>query len=342
MTPREPSFRPTTPSIGTGFYVWEPEGAGCSVHLHLAVVDRLSAQVLDAVRGRRGAVCGLLLGRTISESQVILVEDSLALPSDDSAALREKLAQWAPGEDKRLWAVGYYRHRSDGELVLDDGDAALYAREFPSPGSVMLISAVVNGQPVAGFFVRRGAEVPRRTPQEFPLSRLALRQRVNAAPQEAPPVPIEEPGKRRYTQIDAIRWATLTIILLAMAAIGIQQYVGQRSRAGPPGPRRSAVLTGPELGLSVNGTPERVVLKWNRNARAIADGVEGTLSITEGDSTKILMLKPADLASGSLVYFPTASHVVFQLEVTTADRRKVTERVRFLAGDGNAPGRPPQ
>jgi hypothetical protein len=339
MSPLESSFRPTTPAIGTGFYVWEPEGAGCSVHLHLAVVDRLSAQVRDAVRGRRGAVCGLLLGRTIPESQVIIVEDSLALPSDDSVVLSEKLAQWAPGEEKRLWAVGYYRHRSDGELVLDDGDAALYAREFPASGGVMLVSAIVNGQAVAGFFVRQGAEVPRKTPQEFPLSRLALRQRVAAAPREAPPVRVEEPGKRRYTQTDAIRWATLTIVLLAMAAIGIQQYVGQRSRAGPPRPRRSEVLSGPQLNLSVNGTPERVLLKWDRNAPAITDSVEGTLSVTEGGSTKILMLKPADLASGSLVYFPTGAHVVFQLEVTTADRKKVTERVRFLAGDGKAPGR---
>jgi hypothetical protein len=313
------------------------------VHLHLAVVDRLSAQGLDAARGRRGPVCGLLLGRTIPESQIVIIEDSLALPSDDSVVLAQKLSQWTPGEQKRLWAVGYYRHRSDGELVLDDGDAALFAREFPSPGSVMLISAIVNGQQVAGFFVRQGAEMPRRTPQEFPLSRLALRQRADAIPKEEPPVPADEqPHKRRYTQTDAIRWATLTIVLLAMAAIGIQQYVGQKSRAAPPRSRPSAVLAGPELNLSVNGTPDRVVLKWNRNAPAIADSVEGTLSVTEGGSTKILMLKPTDLATGSVVYFPTGTHVAFQLEVTTTDRKKVTERVRFLAGDGKSPGRPRQ
>jgi hypothetical protein len=339
MTPLESSFRPTTPPIGTGFYVWEPAGAGGSVHLHLAVVDRLSGQVLDAARGRRGAVCGLLLGRTIPESQVIVVEDSLALPNDDSVVLAQKLAQWAPGEEKRLWAVGYYRHRSDGKLVLDDGDAALFAREFPSPGSVMLMSAIEKGQPVAGFFVRQDTEAPRSTRQEFPLSRLALRQAVHPATKQAPPIPAEERPRqrRRFTQLDAIRWTTLTIVLLAMTAIGIQRYVEYKSGAGPPRPGRSVVISGSELSLSVDGTPDRVLLKWNRNAPAVADSVEGTLSVTEGGSTKILMLKPADLATGSVVYFPTGAHVAFQLEVTTADRKKVAERVQFLAGGGKTP-----
>lgn len=293
-------------------------------------------------------MCGLLLGRTLPDSRITIVEDSIALPCDDAVALAQKLAQWAPGVEKRLWAVGYYRRRNDGKLVLDDDDAARFAKELPDTGSVMLVSAIVDDQPVAGFFVRQGADLERTTRQEFPLSRLALRQSNQTVPKQAPGrehavgreqapwQPVEEPPRkqRRITQLEAIRWTTLTIVLLSMAALGIQQYVAPSPGSGPPRPIPRAKVIGPELNLSVEGTPDRVLLKWNRNASAIVNCLEGTLSVTEGGSTKILMLKPADLAIGSVAYFPSGPHVVFQLEITTTDQKKVTERVRFLAAGG--------
>ncbi len=350
MTPNPPSSGNPPHAQAIGFYIWSAPGVSVVVHLHLAVVDRLGREIREASMGALGrkAVCGLLLGRVVPDTEAIVVEDSLALPCSDllppasyflnagKAVLSEKLSQWEPGQDKRLWSVGYYQHQNDGALTLHDDEAALFAREFPPPGNVMLLTAMnAAGQPLGGFFPRmvEGTEIPRHTPLPFPLSRMELRRAAERAP--APPSPSQPAGmpplRRRFTQYDAIRWTSIGIVLVAGAIIAIGQYAG--SKATPGADRRTDVVdpSGADLGLAIDGAPDRVIVRWNRGAPSIANSVEGTLTVTDGSATQILLLKRADLAGGSLVYFPSGNHVSFQLQVTTRDGRHATARAAFLA-----------
>jgi len=329
------------------------------VHLHLAVVDRLGREIREASLGSLGgkAVCGLLLGRMIPGTDAIIVEDNLPLPCSEpgapasyflnagKAVLSEKLSQWAAGKDKRLWAVGYYEHQPDGELALRDDEAALFTREFPPPGKVMLLTALnAAGQPVGGFFPREAGEVPRKTPLPFPLSRMELHGAAERPP--APPLPppleaVETPTARRhFTQYDAIKWTSIGIVLVALAIIAIGGYPRSGPQIGGERPAENVDASAFDLGLAIDGAPERVVVRWNRNAPAIANAMAGTLSVTDGSATQILVLKRADLAAGSLLYFPRGNHVSFQLQVTTRDGRKATASAAFLSAAKPGGGKP--
>jgi len=258
--------------------------------------------------------------------------------------LSEKLSQWTAGKDKRLWAVGYYQHQTDGELTLRDDEAALFASEFPPPGKVILLTALnAAGQPVGGFFPREAGEIQRNTPLPFPLSRMELRgaaERSPAPPLPLPLEPVEPPtARRRLTQYDAIRWTSIGIVVVALAMIAIGEYRWRPQMRGER-PAEDVDPSASDLGLAIDGSPERVVVRWNRSAPAIANSVEGTLSVTDGTATQILLLKRADLAAGSLLYFPHGNHVLFQLQVTTRDGRKAIASAAFLSAPRPGGGRP--
>jgi hypothetical protein len=354
MTPN----RPNSGNQGTGFYVWSAPAGSAVVHLHLAVVDRLGREIREAAMGalRHKAVCGLLLGRVIPETDAIIVEDSLALPCSDvlspasyflntgKAVLTEKLSQWQPGPDKRLWAVGYYQHQKDGGLTVRDDEAELFEREFRPPGKVMLLTALsAGGQPIAGFFPRVAAgEIPRHPPLSFPLSRMELRGAAERAAAPPPAFQPEEPprARRRFTQYDAIRLTSVGIVLVALAMLAIGRYTG--SNPAPRGERRPELAdpSAADLGLAIEGAPDRVIVRWNSAATAVATGVEGTLTVNDGGATQILVLKRPDLTAGRLVYFPSGNHVSFELRVTTRDGRQATARAAFLAARRPHDGKP--
>jgi len=354
MSPNRPTSGNPPPAQGTGFYVWSPPGVGPAVHLHMAVVDRLGREIREAAVGALGrkAVCGLLLGRVVPGTEAIIVEDSLPLPCSDPAApasyflnagnavLAEKLSQWGPGKDKRLWAIGYYQHQTDGEPILGYDEVALFTKEFPPPGKVLLLTALdPAGQPVAGFFPRATGEIPSTTALLFPLSRMDLRRAERSPAPPLPPEPVEMRAvRRRLTQHDVIRWTSIGIVVLALAILAI----GGWRRPQVRGERAAEVMdpSASDLGFAIDGAPERVVVRWNPSAPAIANCVEGTLSVTDGSATQILVLKRADLAAGSLVYFPSGNHVSFQLEVTTKQGRKVTATAAFLSAPRPGSGKP--
>src|SRR5271163_4583659 len=114
-----------------GYYVWEPPGKSLVVHLHIDVIDRLSAEVMrgfGAVPKRGAEVGGILLG-TIEEGEqtVVRVEDfepvacdykrgpSYLFTEEDGAAFDDACARWLPDSSRPVYAVGYFRsHTRDG------------------------------------------------------------------------------------------------------------------------------------------------------------------------------------------------------------------------------------
>jgi hypothetical protein len=307
----------------------------------------LAREIREAAAGARGgrAVCGLLLGRTLPEGGSIVIEDSLPLPSTDATApathflhagntlLTDALSHWTAGDDKRLWAVGYYQHRSDRELTPREDERVVVEREMAGPDKVLLLTALSEaGQPIGALFAKAGVAIEGQTPVPFPLSRMELRRAPEPRP-VAPRLPEDSEARprvrRRFTQYDAIRWTSVGIVLFTVSVIAVSQM--PRWRAQPTGSPVEATYSGSDLGLAIEGAPDRVTVTWNRSARPVVNAAEGTLSVTDQGSTQILVLKRADLATGSLVYFPGGNDVLFRLDVTTREGRVVTARARFLA-----------
>src|ERR1700683_2663790 len=113
------------PSIqaASGYYVWELPGKPVVVHLNLAIIDRLAAEVMrgfGAVPKRGAEVGGLLLG-TIEPGapSIVRIEDFAAVEcdykrgpsylfSDEMAAFEDAREHWMPDESRPAYAVGYF------------------------------------------------------------------------------------------------------------------------------------------------------------------------------------------------------------------------------------------
>jgi proteasome lid subunit RPN8/RPN11 len=342
MTPTSPNAIPHL--HGTGFYVWQVPGIAVSVHLHLAVIDRLSEERPFTESDPPRAACGLLLGWTVSESQVVVVEDSVPLSFEGSeapstwflgpgrAVFEEKLSQWSAGEDKRLWAVGYYQRQVDGELKLSDDDHALFTKFFPPPANVMLLATGGEGAgAVGGFFVWEGADVQRTTLLPFPLSRQGVRPSMETGSSQDQVIELgrRADAGRSPDRQKVIRWTAIGIAVATLAAIGIWELPQLKTLSlSPPS---SAESPESDLQLRLDGTPRRVLLTWNRKSAVIAQSAKASITVNDGESLEVLRLERGELASGSLVYFPNAANVKFRLDVTTRDQRVVSESVRLLA-----------
>lgn len=174
-----------------GYYVWELPGKPVVVHLSLAVIDRLSAEIMRGfgLVPKRGAeVGGLLLGTIEPGPQtVVRVEDfesvaceyrrgpSYLFTADDGASFEEACT-------RATSAVGYFRSHTREGMSLGPEDIELMEQHFPSPSHVaLLVKPFATKVSIASFFFREDGLFPSAAPLEFPFRRREL------TGQEAPP-----------------------------------------------------------------------------------------------------------------------------------------------------------
>jgi len=167
-----------------GYFVWQAPGKPFAIHLSLAVVDRLNAEVMrgfGAVPKRGAEVGGVLLGTIqTGEKTVVKIDDFTLVPCEYrrgpsfylSESEQETLGAAANG-DNELPAVGYFRsHTRDGATSLGAEDLDLIARYFPDVSQVaLLVKPFSTKVSQAGFFVREDGAFPAETPLEFPFRR---------------------------------------------------------------------------------------------------------------------------------------------------------------------------
>ena len=159
------------PSIqaASGYYVWELPGKPVVVHLNLAIIDRLAAEVMRGfgLVPKRGAeVGGLLLGSFEEGAQTIVrVDDfegiacdykrgpSYLLSDGDGAAFEEACA-------RSTSAVGYFRSHTREGLSLGLEDVALMEQFFPSSSHIaLLVKPFATKVSIASFFLDRKSVV---------------------------------------------------------------------------------------------------------------------------------------------------------------------------------------
>ena len=174
------------PSIpaAPGYYVWELPEKPVVVHVNLAIIDRLSAEIMrgfGAVPKRGAEVGGLLIG-TIEEGErtIVRVEDfesiacdykrgpSYLLTADDGAAFDDACG-------RSTSAVGYFRSHTREGMSLGPEDIELMENYFPSPSHVaLLVKPFATKVSTASFFFREDGLFPSAPPLEFPLRRREL------------------------------------------------------------------------------------------------------------------------------------------------------------------------
>jgi hypothetical protein len=174
------------PSIqaASGYYVWELPGKPVVVHLNLAIIDRLAAEIMrgfGAVPKRGAEVGGLLLGTLEEGAQTIVrVEDfegiacdykrgpSYLFSADDGAAFEEACA-------RSTSAVGYFRSHTREGFSLGPEDIELMEQFFPSSSHIaLMVKPFATKVSVASFFFREDGLFQSEPPLEFPFRRREL------------------------------------------------------------------------------------------------------------------------------------------------------------------------
>jgi hypothetical protein len=337
-----------------GYYVWELPGEPVVIHLHLGVIDRLSAEVMrgfGAIPKRGAEVGGVLLG-TIEQGEqtIVRVEDfeavacdyrrgpSYLFAADDGATFDDACVRWQPDSSRPAYALGYFRSHTRDGLSLAPEDIGLMDHYFPSPSHIaLLVKPFATKVSVASFFFRENGLFPAAAPLEFPFRRRELsgeeapprrsmlervpRRRLrdgarNIVEEEIPePVPSAPETAYAYTAPSQSRARGWVWIPLSFVFLLLGVVLGFQA-ALTMGPKVAGGATiDYSLGLSVTREGANLSVKWDREASAVKAAQRGVLEIEDGGYNKPVELDPAQLRNGSILFTNSSGTVRFRLIV---------------------------
>jgi hypothetical protein len=358
----------------TGYYVWQIPGKAVSVHLHLDVIDRLSAEVMrgfGAIPKRGAEVGGVLLG-TIEPGEpcIVRVEDfepvaceykrgpSYLFTADDGEAFDETCARWRPDPSRPMCGVGYFRSQTrDGlSLVLEDID--IMEQYFPAPASVvLLVKPFATKVSIASFFFREDGLFQTAAPLEFPFRRREL------TGEEAPPrrtmlersprvrgvrgeplsskateiaEPYSPPANPGYTPASRSR-SRPGWVWLPMSFVFLLLGMALGFLVAVSVSPRAATISAQELslGLSVVKAGDSLNVRWNRESPAIRTAPGGSLEIEEaGKVTPVILDKVTLQSGGNIVYTNSSGTVHFRLKVSPKEGLVITETAEWKKEPG--------
>jgi hypothetical protein len=164
-------------------YVWEAPGKPFAVHIPLAVIDRLSAEIMRSYGAnpkRNAEIGGVLIGSVEPGSPTIVrVEDFEVVPCrhlrGPSYVFTEEDCEPFEQAGMRPDAIGYFRSHTREGLSLAVEDVELLDHFFADANTVaLLVRPYATKAGVAGFFIRENGTFPEMTPLEFPFRRQEL------------------------------------------------------------------------------------------------------------------------------------------------------------------------
>jgi len=240
-----------------GTFVWQAPGQPVVVHLHLDVVDRLSAEIMrgfGAVPKRGAEVGGILVGVITDPAEpggasTIRIEDfepvpckyvrgpSYLLTEYERMLFDEVCERRSPDNAGRTYAVGYYRSHTRDGLALSPEDIGLLDQYFPLPTQVALLVKPFATKPsTAGFFFRENGVFPVATPLEFPFRRWEM---TGEEPPRRPTLQETRQAKKAKGKEEAARPGSFTFAPSSGRIFSAEPmdespepYVSTRSRSG--------------------------------------------------------------------------------------------------------------
>jgi len=357
-----------------GYYVWELPGKPIVVHLHLSVIDRMSAEVMrgfGAVPKRGAEVGGVLLG-TIEQGEptIVKVEDfapvacdykrgpSYLFTADDGAAFDDARVRSEPDPSRPTYAIGYFRSHTRDGLSLAPEDIGLMEHYFPSPSQVaLLVKPFATKVSVASFFFRDDGLFPSVAPREFPFRRRELtgeeapprrtmlervprrREMRNVVGEEIPdPAPnAPDPAYAYRPPLKSRARGGWVWIPLSFVFLLLGVVLGFQAALTMGGKSAGAGTIDYALGLTVNKEGRNLSVKWDRDAPAIKAAQKGVLEIEDAGYSKPVDLDAAQLRNGSILFTNSSRTVRFRLIVYPQDRVTVMQTMEWKE-PGKEPG----
>jgi periplasmic protein TonB len=135
----------------------------------------------------------------------------------------------------------------------------------------------------------------------------------------------EQPAPRRSGKWLWIAIGTLVPAALAAGFFLSSGVLNLRRPALPPATAEAG------LALRIERNAGDILLTWNRDADAIRRATKAVLQISDGTQQENVAMDLNQLRTGSIVYTPVTSDVVFQMQVTADGQAEpVSETVRVL------------
>ncbi len=283
---------------------------------------------------------------------------SYVLSEEDNALLEAALQRDRPDP-----VIGFFRSYTGREMVLDEADRNLLNRHFTDPRSIiLLLEPRATGSCSATFLFPENGEVgwePQYPPFDFVEAKLAGAAVAPAAPaspapaaplsatpasappattappaMEPPPVipvlPPARPVRHLTTADDSVEMKPrpkrrfllplLGWIVTCIAAAGVYE-LWTMARA----PRWTP------LGLNALMAAGTIHLGWNPGLRPVRHANTGVLTIDDGTAEKKVSLTPEQIRAGKFDYRPSATDVLFRLELAGSDLQASGDSLRVVA-----------
>jgi hypothetical protein len=349
-----------------GYYVWELPGKPIVVHLHLSVIDRMSAEVMrgfGAVPKRGAEVGGVLLG-TIDQGEptIVKVEDfepvacdykrgpSYLLTADDGAAFDDACVRAEPDPSRPTYAVGYFRSHTRDGLSLAPEDIGLLEHYFPSPSQIaLLVKPFATKVSVASFFFREDGLFPSTAPLEFPfrrreltgeeapprrtmLERVPRRREMRNAVEEEAPEEVASPPEPAYAHTSPSKsrarggWVWIPLSFVFLL-LGV--VLGFQAALTMGGKSNAGGTIDYSLGLTVSKEGTNLSVKWDRDAPAIKAAQKGVLEIEDAGHSQPVDLDAAQLRNGNILFTNSSKTVRFRLIVYPQARVTVMQTLEW-------------
>ena len=312
-------------------YTWSFPGSPVQVRLALDVVERMQKQFdhPDGSSGEQGLLWGGAAGQTTE------IDDFTPIPSLERPSISDVSTAIPPSAISG--PVGYYRIHRNAALRLNEDDVALAQVVFPNPHQVfLLIQPGDSGPATAAFFFWDDGRMVGEFPfLEFPFDRsvlaIAERQKIRSTQEKPPPKPPRvdarlsddrHAAQRRPTRaLTVLWWSFLAVVVVTLSLAGVfgSRLFSQKLRPvnSSPSVVSSAPVTGSRMPLGLQAERQNGDLKltWNRESAAIRTATSGVLSIDEDGRSRKIILDPAQVRTGSILYVPTADQIQMELTV---------------------------
>ena len=317
-------------------FTWRIPGAPVQVRLAFSVVKDLQSQ-LDTPGGIT-AEQGLLWGKAVGGVTDIHAFTTISGSHRPSVS---DVASSIPPSGVSV-PVGYYRLHHDAELHLNDEDIALAKAVFPAPYQVLLlIQPRESGPAGATFFFWDDGRMLGDFPFlefafDYSLLTTAEKKRIQArnedllAESRLADTQVSDPPPRRKGSLRIVFWSSLAaVVVIASLVMAVNGRFPARSRSPvtsssarlPPGSgdclRSSTVSASSTLGFQAERQNGDLRLTWNRESAVIRNATSGELSILDTGGTRKILLEPAHIRTGTILYAPTADQIQMQLTIVS-------------------------
>ncbi len=310
-------------------YTWSFPGSPVNVRLSLDVVGRLQKQLEHP--GETLGEQGVLWGRAVA--QITEIEHFTTIPDSQPFAIQDAAASIQPDA---LQPVGYYRIHRETTLRLNDHDMALAQNVFSEPNQVVLLIQPDETSPATAtfFFWDEGRMCGDFPFLEFPfdsaLLAIAERQKIQAVQKKSSaksqqveidipagqPLRLKPPASSKLITLSLL---TAFLVTLSLATVVALRFLPQRSMPQVPTSISLPEASRIPLGLQAERQNGDLKLTWNREAIAVRNATTGVLSIEDGQTHREIMLGPAQVRNGSILYAPTTDQIQLQLSIQGPD-----------------------